>query len=1333
MKTSTLVSNLFRKASRKYRRRHQPHSRLPALERLESRELLTATMAWDGDVLQITGSDDNDFVAVQQDQQGLRVYTEDAVFAEYEGRSLDTASSVSVAGLGGNDILFSYQTDVPVNLRGDDGNDFLYSDTANDVLEGGQGFNWIQNGNTQVTSDDAFGIEGLDLTVTPQLDEDGRIGLQVDATGDMDLAGVPVAVTGGGTVTEDGIAVAVTGAITNWDDAFGIDALDLNNTSLTVSAGTDVNDGDGYRVDVSSNLHVSGTDIGIDGSVEVQEEITTAAFTGTVANWDDAFGITGLDLTDAVLTGSGSIDADDNQNLSLGVNADMLVENTVIEITGNVDLTAFRTDVALHGSVDNWDDAFGIVGLDLADSELNVTAYTDHQGDYSLGVDVLADMHVEDTAIEVSGSVDIEPNQIDAVFSGSVDNWDDAFGIVGLDLKNSELNVTASSDREANYDLHIDLLGEMQVDDVDIDVSGSVDITPDMIDAVFNGSVGNWDDAFGIDGLDLLDSDVDVVAFSNRNDDYDLRIDLTGDMDIQGTKARVAGSVNVEPDRVEGTLTGSVAANWANAFGIAGLTLKDAQLGINAVHDENEGNSLGVDLNAGMDLAGTDIAVTGEVDFNEDGISGSLTGVIAGTWTSAFGIGPLHLHDTTISVSGSRTAAGSELSLGVTAGMNVLGTDLGISGTVEVTPEEVRTTLTGSVSGEWMDAFGIPGLDLRDTDLTIGGGSDSAGLDIDLDTDLKLFGGYIDMIGDLDISPSGVDISFSPPTSLGFTDLLGIPGFSLDDADLTLTAGTGGLEVAIGSSMDMGNIDVDFEGVFAVSRTGVAASLTGRVAEWDNAFEVPGLNLNDVVLTLGAESGVGGASMYIGVGAGIEIGRSEVDVAGLVGFGATGWEVAFRGSIDSLSGYDVIDFANTMNQAADPNAATIPDGSLGDLELRAAYINFAPYGGNEALGIEDGFGIGAAFYDDGKLLGSGEFIVDMANGVFEAGLDIPELNLGPVELSDVLVDIRLAPTDSHYHVAGTAELLGAEVSLEGKISSNSFSLQGSAAVDLEGLSASVQFIVDQNGIRFVATSGGGAINAVKDNLTSGIRTVANVAQTAIDTAQDGVDAARRGVKGLEAELAEARADAQKAIDKIKSDIKKAKAVVDSALSSRNYWYNQRKVRYNAWKSAKRATSRAVWYKKPYYKGIEASKYASYVYAAGRYSAQVVVYNAANVAYNAVRNAAGWALDVAGVEANPEVLRIKALLAAANLGLDAAELVLDGVEHANAGVLQTLNLIDSVRVNRITIAGNVSDFKNSGLRVTLDYSIGGRSHLLTLDASADNLVEQLGKKLLAAVV
>ncbi len=68
----------------------------------------------------------------------------------------------------------------------------------------------------------------------------------------------------------------------------------------------------------------------------------------------------------------------------------------------------------------------------------------------------------------------------------------------------------------------------------------------------------------------------------------------------------------------------------------------------------------------------------------------------------------------------------------------------------------------------------------------------------------------------------------------------------------------------------------------------------------------------------------------------------------------------------------------------------------------------APQGGNAELGITDGFGIGGDFYDDGELLAEGEFEVDLERFCFEVALDIPKLELGPIDLSDVVIDIRIA-------------------------------------------------------------------------------------------------------------------------------------------------------------------------------------------------------------------------------------------------------------------------------------------------------------------------------------
>lgn len=1239
-----------------------------SMELLQKRELLAADFMWQGDVLQISGSEGNDFIAVQQDMLGTKVFTEDAFHTQHEGRSFNTAKSISVSGLAGDDILASHQISVPVTLSGNGDNDFLYADKQTDVLDGGDGFNWIYGDQPHGEWENAFGIDGLNLStlsVTPQIDVDDRVSLEVEVEGEVNIDGQMVDIAGVSDISSTAVDATMTGSVSSWESAFGITGLNLRATSLTLNVNTTEDEGSGYRVDLSSRMDVDGTEIGIDGSVDVNPDALSAELFGSAANWDDAFGIAELDLRNAELAVRGSVDSNDETELSVGVGASMLLE---------------------------------------------------------------------DTLVDVNGSVDITPERIDADFHSSIDNWNDAFGIEGLTLENSELNIAGYTDRDDDYQLQMDLLAEMEVDDRSIEVSGNVDITPDRIDALFNGSVGNWDDAFGIDGLELNQTDLAVSAYTNRSDEYDVQFELDSDMDIEGTNVQVNGTVEVEPSRTAAMLTGFVAASWNDAFGIQGLTLNDTNVSVSAIRDDEMGSSLSFDVNADMDVSGTNVAVVGTVDANPDGTFGSLTGTIDGEWARAMGLAGLDLIDTTISAEVSKTPTESELALGLGARMDLLGRNVAVDGTATFNSEGVTTTLTGTVEGEWIGALGIDALQLQDTILTVGASSSEPGLDIDLDTDLQLFGSYIDVVGNLDISPSGVDVSFSPPGSLDFVDLLGIPGFSLEDSDLVVSAGTDGLEVAVVSTMEMGDIDVDFEGAFAVSTTDVSASLTGRVNSWDNAFAVPGLNLDNIVMTLGAESGIQGASMYIGLGAGIDIGTKELDVAGLVGFGATGWEVAFRGEIDSLTSVDLVDFANTITQAGDPDAPEIPSGVLGDFEMQDAYINFAPYGRNEALGIEDGFGIGGDFYEDGELLAGGEFAVDLAQASFEVGLDIPELDLGPVDLSDVLMDIRIAPFDSYQKLAGRAELMGANVQLAGELNSDgTFLLTGSGAIRVDGLAAAAAFTVDNSGILFDATASGAALDTIKGAATGELRAVSQGAQAAIDDAQAVVNAASTEVRRLESDLKTARTNAQKEVDKIKADINSAQSVVNSAKASKDHWYGVRKSRYNSWRSAIKATNRAVWYNKPHYKAIEAGKYSSYLAAAGTYSAKVVAYDAAVAALKGVRAAAGWALDAAGVEANPEVIRIKALLETSNIALDAASTVLSEIEKVNADAMRVLDIADSLRVRRITLSGDVSNYVKAGVAAKIDFSFAGGNRSLTLRASTEELVDQLTKELMTALV
>ncbi len=582
---------------------------------------MAADFTWDNDILRVHGSDSDDFIAVQTSQLGTQVVTDDAFVSEFEGRSVDSAASIEILGGGGNDKLFSYQSPVPVSLMGEGGDDFLFSDDLADLLDGGDGLDWVYGQDFEGTIENAFRLKGLNLDLSslngiPQIDENNLINLQVEIGGQADIAGTPVDLEGVVDVGRTGVEVELRGTVPTWDDAFGISGFDLTDTSLTLHAGHEFHSGNGYRVAFQSSYDADGTAIRVDGDVELTQDSAATEFTGTVADWDDAFGIDGLDLQNAELHGRGSVDAADNVEFDIAVRADMSFDSTVVDVAGEFSLRA------------------------------------------------------------------------------------------------------------------------------------------DSIDAAFNTSVDSWEDAFGIEGLMLNETDMEVIAHSNRVDASDLHLNLHADMHVTGRDVSVAGTVSLDDEGIEGALAGTVDGAWAAALGVVGLSL----------------------------------------------------------------------HDTTLSVRAAKNVSGSELQLGVAAGMDLFGTAIAVDGSVEFTPDGTVASLTGSVAGDWVDAFGISALQLRDTDLTIA--TDAAvtnQLNISVDTDLELFGGYIDVIGDVVMGVDGPTISFSPPGSYGFVDLLGIPGFTLDDADLGVTAGSDGIEVAIDTVMDMGAIAVGFTGAFAIGKDDVSA------------------------------------------------------------------------------------------------------------------------------------------------------------------------------------------------------------------------------------------------------------------------------------------------------------------------------------------------------------------------------------------------------------------------------------------------------------------------------------------------------------------------------
>ena len=319
--TTQPSSKSLAKRPRKSRTRKRNRRHL-VVQTLQSRELMAADFSWEGDVLKVSGSESDDFLAVQTSQLGTQVVDNGTFISEFEGRTVDSAASIEIFGGGGNDLLFSYQSPIPVSLFGEGGNDFAFSDDLDDILDGGDGRDWVYSQDIEGTMEDAFGIPGFDLDPSslngnPEIDENHLIKLKVEVGGQANIAGKAVDLEGLVDVDRSGINVALSGMVPTWDDAFGVSGFDLANTGLTVGAGHDSQAGDSYSVAFESSMDADGTAINIDGEIVVNEDSVAAEFHGTIADWGAAFGIDGLVLPIADCIGSGSVDVEEHTDLDL--------------------------------------------------------------------------------------------------------------------------------------------------------------------------------------------------------------------------------------------------------------------------------------------------------------------------------------------------------------------------------------------------------------------------------------------------------------------------------------------------------------------------------------------------------------------------------------------------------------------------------------------------------------------------------------------------------------------------------------------------------------------------------------------------------------------------------------------------------------------------------------------------------------------------------------------------------------------------------------------------------------------------------------------------------
>ena len=535
---------------------------------------------------------------------------------------------------------------------------------------------------------------------------------------------------------------------------------------------------------------------------------------------------------------------------------------------------------------------------------------------------------------------------------------------------------------------------------------------------------------------------------------------------------------------------------------------------------------------------------------------------------------------------------------------------------------------------------------------------------------------------------------------------------------------------------------------FAETPTGSELRLSAVASQMNNAFGVTGFDINEVTLLLdidtakkpvtaeGAKTTDPTASIPtfgIGISASMDVGDKEIMLAGKVELSmvtGTPLKVAVRGELNSLSSTDLLRFAN---QISGLDSLTADSSHLPNIEFRNLMINIAPMGGDEELGIEDGIGLRGELYLNGNLLGRVDGLIDRTGITPKIQLSgwTSEINLGALQVSEVDIDISMTQSIADYFkVKGAVDFMGVSHAVDIDLSATR--MYYSIATEVDGLGM-VDYAFESSllGIphwTFNAVVRNDLSKTLENEVASGVSDWAEEAHRDFAKAQSAVDAARRSLQSVERERSQAIEAAQREFDEFEADLAHAQRAVDSLASRVSSLSRSERSARSRWQSAVRTRKATKWYSPslPGRLATEASRYASYVaIKASRIAAQGSLNVASNV-LKGVRSAAGWALDAAGPEAHPNVIRLTAELAVKRAALDVAEAALHVAEDVSTGAADVVAFVaerhdDLFMIDEIRFDGTLSAaLINSSFDLEIDFRFMNKADTLNLETPTIDL-------------
>ena len=544
---------------------------------------------------------------------------------------------------------------------------------------------------------------------------------------------------------------------------------------------------------------------------------------------------------------------------------------------------------------------------------------------------------------------------------------------------------------------------------------------------------------------------------------------------------------------------------------------------------------------------------------------------------------------------------------------------------------------------------------------------------------------------------------------------------------------------------------------FAETPTGSELRVSAIASQMNDAFGVTGLDLHEVVLLLdvdtvkaptqastqSADPLAAVPTVGLGVSATMTIGDRDVMIAGKVELNmATGtpMRVALRGELSYLSSNDLLSFANQMSGLS---SLEVDSSNLPEIEFRNLMVNIAPMGGDADLGIEDGIGIRGELYLNGKLLGKVDGLLDRTGVLpkFRLSAWTAEIDLGELHVSEVEIDVLMAQSvEDYFIVKGSVEVFGASHSVDINIGARYMHYQITTEVDGLGM-VDYRFEASSLGIpywTFTAVARNDLSHTLEEKVAYDVREWADEASEDFDKAQAAVDRAQRELKSVADERDDAIREAQEDFDEIKSNIKRAEDAVNSLARRVSSLRRSESSAKSSWLSAIRSRKAAKWYNYAQRRATEIARYARYRgIQVTRVAAQGSL-TAASGVLTGVRHAAGWALDAAGPEAHPNVIRLSAELAIKTAALEVAEVALNIAEGATTGAAEVVAFVaerhdDLFMIDEIRFEGTLSAaIIDSSFDLEVSYRFLNQEKTLDIEAGIDLDFDDLASEIIGRI-